>query len=103
LCYDVLPQQQAQWLPPAASTGGSSSLWGNGFAAAPAAPAAAVALRRTAVPLRPLPLQGGPAVEAAPGAEAELAAARQAVQHGRISASEAAWNLLSSRASVRAA
>jgi len=105
LAYDTaqpLVPQPAQWLPAAAV--GVSSLWGNGPVATPAAsPAAAPPPpRRTATPLRPLPLQGGPAVEASPGAEAELAGARRAVRNGRLSASDAAWNLLSTRASVRA-
>lgn len=58
--------------------------------------------RRTAVAPRPLPLEGGPEVKAELGAEADLAAARLAVQCGQVSASDAAWNLLAARASVRA-
>jgi hypothetical protein len=87
-------------------SGSSSSPWGNG----PVSPAsggqqqAITGLpRRTAVPLRPLPLEGGPVAAADPGAEADLVCARSAVQCGHVSASEAAWNLLSARTSLRTA
>lgn len=80
---------------------GSGSPWGSG----PAGPVSGTPQRqgpprRMAAPLRPLPLEGGRVVAADPGAEADLAVARLAVQCGQLSASDAAWNLLSARASV---
>ena len=90
-----------------AATGGSSinsSPWGNGRVS----PASGGQLQvvaglpqRTAVPLQPLPLEGGPVAAADPGAEADLARARLAVQCGQLSASDAAWKLLSAHASLR--
>ena len=83
--------------------GNNSSPWGNGRAS-PASGGQQVSAglpQRTAIPLQPLPLEGGPVAAADPGAEADLAWARLAVQCGQLSASDAAWKLLSAHASLR--
>ena len=90
-----------------AETGGSSnnsSPWGNGRVSSVSGGQQQVVAglpQRTAIPLQPLPVEGGPAAAAAPGAEADLARARLAVQCGQLSASDAAWKLLSAHASLR--
>jgi hypothetical protein len=84
--------------------GGNDSPWGNGRVSPAAGGQQRVGAglqQRTAVPLQPLPLEGGPVAAADPGAEADLARARLALQCGQLSASDAAWKLLSSHASLR--
>lgn len=84
--------------------GGNSSPWGNGRVSPASGGQQQVTAglqQRTAIPLQPLPLEGGPVAAADPGAEADLARARLAVQCGQLSASDAAWKLLSAHASLR--
>ena len=86
------------------SGGNNSSPWGNGRVSPASGGQQQVGAGlqlRTAVPLQPLPLEGGPVAAADPGAEADLARARLAVQCGQLSASDAAWKLLSAHASLR--